>query len=784
MANKRKSSSGRAAVHSQCRAAARAARRAPNPSLSTGAALAIGLGLSASEAQAATFQVTTLADSGAGSLRAAIDAANSVAGADLITFQSGLTGTITLTGAQLVIEDSVEIQGPGANALSVSGNNLHRVFYITQYTRDLDVTIAGLKITGGSVMDHGAGIVSGAARLMLNAVEISGNIAGPLTTGQGGGLWVAEAAMGLTIFDSVISGNAARQGGGIFIGLLEGTLDIESSRVSGNDAQDGGGMWIDSAQRSVTIQRCTWSGNTAQSKGGAIGLRTTGGDGTLMIRASTISGNGAAQGGALSLYDPTAPVVVENSTISGNQASNRAAIYCYGCNDGLTIRHSTIAGNSGGVIDVDDGLVTLSHAIIADNTAMNDQLVGSFAADHSLIDSPGTSTITDGGGNVLGQVAQLGPLQDNGGPTFTQLPAATSPAINAGNASIASAPMYDQRSRARIVAGRIDIGALERNSGTLQCSAAEATVAESAGSVTLMVTRAGGTDGEVSVSYPTANGTATAPDDFASASGTLQWSNGEGGAKSVQLAIVDDQRAESSEAFTSTLSSATGAVLGTVTAVTVTITDDDAAPTVTALEDLTVTAGEATSPVAFTIGDADDTAANLTLSATSSNQSVVTDAGVAFGGSGHSRTLTVTALAGGGGESTVTVSVSDGTNVTTRSFKVTVTALPGTETDGDPASGETTDAGPTATNADAGTDAGESADGMHANAATQEPGAAANGGDDRSNLPGEPASSGSDSGCGCDVPGQSTSAPKPLIAGLLGLAGFALRRRRRSAARS
>ena len=70
----------------------------------------------ASCANAATFTVTTLADNGAGSLRDAIAKANQATGADAIAFQAGLTGTITLTGGDLAITDSLTLTGPGRNA--------------------------------------------------------------------------------------------------------------------------------------------------------------------------------------------------------------------------------------------------------------------------------------------------------------------------------------------------------------------------------------------------------------------------------------------------------------------------------------------------------------------------------------------------------------------------------------------------------------------------------------------------------------------------------------------
>ena len=94
-----------------------------------------------------TFQVTTLADAGPGSLRAAVAGANAHAGADTIDFQPGLTGTIALTGGQLDLTDDVKINGPGADKLTVSGGNASRVFKVEAGET---VEISGLTIAGGS----------------------------------------------------------------------------------------------------------------------------------------------------------------------------------------------------------------------------------------------------------------------------------------------------------------------------------------------------------------------------------------------------------------------------------------------------------------------------------------------------------------------------------------------------------------------------------------------------------------------------------------------------------
>jgi len=75
----------------------------------------------------------------------------------------------------------------------------------------------------------------------------------------------------------------------------------------------------------------------------------------------------------------------------------------------------------------------------------------------------------NGGGYLIGLGDQintdpvLGPLQDNGGPTFTHALLAGSPAIDAGDPNFAPPPFYDQRGPGfvRVVNGRIDVGSFE-----------------------------------------------------------------------------------------------------------------------------------------------------------------------------------------------------------------------------------------------------------------------------------------------------------------------------------
>src|SRR5437016_2051876 len=78
--------------------------------------------------RAATIIVTTTADSGPGSLRAAIAAAND---GDTIQFDPALNGqTIDLTSAELAINKNITINGPGPNQLVVNGSFTFRIFHI------------------------------------------------------------------------------------------------------------------------------------------------------------------------------------------------------------------------------------------------------------------------------------------------------------------------------------------------------------------------------------------------------------------------------------------------------------------------------------------------------------------------------------------------------------------------------------------------------------------------------------------------------------------------------
>jgi subtilisin family serine protease len=110
---------------------------------------------------------------------------------------------------------------------------------------------------------------------------------------------------------------------------------------------------------------------------------------------------------------------------------------------------------------------------------------------------------------------------------------------------------------------------------SLQFGAPSYSVVEGKGSVTVPVTRAGGTSGTVSVQFASANGTALAGSDYTAKSGTLSFAAGVS-SKSVIFYLVNNSLSEDSETFTISLANpAGGAVLGNNKNAAVTILDDD-----------------------------------------------------------------------------------------------------------------------------------------------------------------------------------------------------------------
>jgi endonuclease G len=115
--------------------------------------------------------------------------------------------------------------------------------------------------------------------------------------------------------------------------------------------------------------------------------------------------------------------------------------------------------------------------------------------------------------------------------------------------------------------------------GALQFNSATYSVNENGGSANITVTRTGGSNGSVSITYATSNSSATSGSDYTSVSGTLSFAGGDTGSKTFSVPILDDTTFEGNETVTLTLSAPTGgATLGSPSTATLTIVENDPQP--------------------------------------------------------------------------------------------------------------------------------------------------------------------------------------------------------------
>jgi CSLREA domain-containing protein len=397
-----------------------------------------------------TFTVTNLNDTAPNgctpadcTLREAILDANASPGPDTINFAPGLNGTIALTPGfgQLEITTDINIDGPGARVVSVSGEDQSRVFLVAGV--GTTATIEGLTITNGAadilgtLLGDGGGVLNvGGSTLTLVEVNVSGNTA----TSLGGGV-ATRSLLGTTsttyITRSLISDNNALLGGGGISNIA--TLNL-----------------ISSATTTVTNSTITLN-NTLAEGGGVSNL-----GGTVNLINDTISHN--------------------RSTLTGGGVVNVAGVLGLGVTN---VRNTIVAYNNATVVGT---VLSLSDDVLGIFNSLGNNLIGNLFGIQVGFQASvfiGTSPVPNINGDIIGSVSAgtfvidplLGPLQNNGGPTDTRAVLPGSPAINRGNNcvgtdSCANDPspstlpeplLTDQRSTGfpRIQNGIVEIGAYE-----------------------------------------------------------------------------------------------------------------------------------------------------------------------------------------------------------------------------------------------------------------------------------------------------------------------------------
>ena len=379
-------------------------------------ALLLGVGLAlvaCNTSTTATSAVTNLNDSGAGSLRQAIlDAAPG----DTITI--AVTGTITLTSGELVINKDLSLVGSSSANNIISGN----------------LAVATLER-----------VINNSAKLTLNNLTVRSG-----TALSGGGILNSG---DLTITNSVITDNRAHgEGGGIF---NSGTLHINNTTLSSNltelfNATDASGAGIYNTG-TATISNSTFFNNLVHDNGSALFNA-----GSASVTNTTFSFN--QENGIAAVYND------KNSTLNLNN---------------VTITLSVGSKKSTGLF-ANGGTVTLANSILAGNTTQGNSALpdcsGTITSGgHNLVGLATGCSLSAGMGDQLGSTnapidAKLGALQNNGGATQTHALLVGSPAIDKGSSAVVGSgsgacEATDQRGVSRPVQGATsltcDIGAFE-----------------------------------------------------------------------------------------------------------------------------------------------------------------------------------------------------------------------------------------------------------------------------------------------------------------------------------
>ena len=431
-------------------------------------ALAIALAVSGilpNIAQANTYTVSNTNDSGAGSLRQAIDDANAHSNShDTVEF-SILVGSTILLDDELIITDSITIQGP------VAGNSSSII--LDAQGDHIDPLKRSRHINAGEFPSHSGQIIT-----LENMTLKNGFFEGTSTVG--GGSIIVNTDLNLN--HMVISGNSTTgnhvKGGGLF---STDNTTLNKSIVSNNYTigthAKGGGIYV--ASGNVALNQSTLTGNfTTGSNASGGGIYVTGGNATF--NQSTISDNSTAgilaRGGGLFINNGygSGNVTLYQSTFSGNESgSTGGGLYLHLTS--ATIIQSTIVNNKGfgGALSTDmlsaNSGVTLINSILSDNFLdknFDDRApnpIGILKAINSIFGDPAIEITDPTSSDNIFTPPNLGPLQFNGGYTKTHEPNNNSPAINAGSNTEAAAFLDDQRGSKfqRFIDNNVDIGAVE-----------------------------------------------------------------------------------------------------------------------------------------------------------------------------------------------------------------------------------------------------------------------------------------------------------------------------------
>ncbi len=341
-----------------------------------------------------------------GTLSVSLDVPPAVAGPTTLYVVEGATGSMCIdpspSDACPTISDAVAVASSGDTIDVGSGNFTDNVLIPNSIT-DIDIDGSTSGTTTVNGDDNGSVFEIDANNVALDDLVITGGSGNPV-------------------------GSDETFGGGV---LVYGENDIltDDTVTANNSSYYGGGVDVRSA--GVTLDDDTISDNTSEYGGGI--------SGGVTLHDDTVSGNSANQGGGLN-----SNATIVDSTIAGNGA------------DGGQIYSADLV-MAGSIVGVSNPVSTPDCVFASGGTTTDD----GYNVD--IDDSCGFSTAD---GSLINTDPDLGPLQNNGGPTETMAPAADSPALNqipdpTTADGFALCPGPDQRGVTRPQLADCDIGAVE-----------------------------------------------------------------------------------------------------------------------------------------------------------------------------------------------------------------------------------------------------------------------------------------------------------------------------------
>ena len=367
-------------------------------------------------------------------------------------------GNLTLDG--VVVELSTAAASSGTNGISAQDGSPGKAAFGAGIADFGSLTVSQSIIRNNTAVGGRGGMGSDGTIFTRFSGGAGGNA-------RGGGIWTSASAT-LTVDQSTLSGNKAFAGSGGVGG--DNAKSVGGIGGDGGNAE-GGGLYLGAGTNLVvssTISDNSAAGGFGGSGGGggnssSSGMTGQGADGGTGGSGGFGFGGGIAATAGLTLSQATVAV---NAT--GGGLAGTGGVPGTGTTLGTQGANGSAGAAAGGGLELISGSkVNSVSTIIGEDLADASQadVVGAFgSASFTLLQSgSGAGGITNGvSGNIVGKDPLLGLLQDNGGPTPTRLPLASSPAIDAG--SNPQNLLTDQRGFTRIAGKAIDIGAVETGS--------------------------------------------------------------------------------------------------------------------------------------------------------------------------------------------------------------------------------------------------------------------------------------------------------------------------------